>query len=307
MKNSQLLSAQCLFMVDPIGFGFNEETAKSNSFQQRLKHEQSSFIETTARKEFHDFVNTLVKNGVTVETLSGRNDMPDAVFPNNLFSTSVDGTWVDYPMMAQNRQKERQLGVSEFLTSKGYQITKKIDLTHWENKQCYLEGTGSLILHTPSKQAWIASSPRAHRVVAEDWSAQTQYTFHFFDTADKQQLPVYHTNVLLSIGSQWHFVCSEIIKQHNEIEASLEALSSQRIELNMDQVYQFSGNVLEVQNAQNQPFGVISLSGWNALQPQQKRAWEKFVQPLIVEIPMIEKIGGGSARCMMAEIYLPYK
>jgi hypothetical protein len=307
MKNSQLLSPLCVFMVDPIGFGFNEETAGSNAFQNTAHHLAPHELEYTVRNEFHEFVNTLVKNGILVETLPGRKGIPDAIFPNNLFSTMHDGTWIDYPMMAANRQKERELGVHDYLKSKGYLIQKRIDLTHWEKEKRFLEGTGSIIFHKPSQQAWIANSPRAHREVADAWSAETGFDFHFFNTRDKQQQPVYHTNVLLSIGSHWHFICPEMILESQLIRESLENISSFGIELTMEQVYQFSGNVLEVQNAQNQPFGVISSTGWNALNRQQKRAWEQFVQPLIVDIPLIEKIGGGSARCMMAEIYLPYK
>jgi hypothetical protein len=307
MKNTQLLSPLCVFMVDPIGFGFNEETASSNAFQNTASHFPPHELELIVRREFHDFVNTLVKNGIHVETLPGRKGLPDAVFPNNLFSTMNDGTWIDYPMMANNRQKERELGVGDYLITKGFQIQKRIDLTYWEKENRFLEGTGSIILHKPSQQAWIANSPRADRAVAESWSEATGYAFHFFNTRDKQLQPVYHTNVLLSIGSHWHFICSEMILESEPIAESLETISSCSIDLTMEQVYHFSGNVLEVQNGQHQPFGIISSTGWNALSGKQKRAWEQFVQPLIVDIPMIEKIGGGSARCMMAEIYLPYK
>jgi len=307
MKTDSLLSTNHLFMVDPVGFGFNFETAESNAFQQAPSFQEIHEIELLARKEFDSYANLLTKNGMTVHTLIGQNGLPDAVFPNNLFSTHADGTWIQYPMMALNRQSERQLQPAEFLMKKGFEISSTLDLTHWETQNAFLEGTGSLILHPHEKTAWMAISPRAHLNVAQEWSEKTGYQLHSFCTHDQSGKPVYHTNVIMAVGSHWHFICEEMIISYSSIEDSLTKLNSQPISISMEQVYQFCGNVLEVKNEQGTPFGVISKTAWNSLHHHQKRAWEKSVQPLIVDISTIERIGGGSARCMLAEIFLPYK
>ena len=306
-KTTQLLSTNHVLMVDPVGFGYNEETAESNAFQHLPNHHDISQIEYLARKEFEQFAHLLNKNGITVHVLEGKIGLPDAVFPNNLFSTDRHGTWVDYPMMAANRQMERALYPRTFLEEKGFEVHHHLDLTTWESKARFLEGTGSLILQPQQKSAWLALSPRAHLDVAQDWAQQTGYALHTFETSDLTGKSVYHTNVIMSIGTQWHFICPEMIPHFHTIKNSLEELHSTEIQLSAEQVYQFCGNVLEVRNDHHTPFGILSSTAWNALNTQQKRAWEQFVQPLIVDIPTIEKIGGGSARCMLAEIFLPHK
>jgi len=308
MNNStELLSTNHVLMVDPIGFGYNIETAESNAFQHLPNHHDLLQIEHLARKEFEQFANLLTQNGINVHILEGRTGLPDAVFPNNLFSTDRQGKWVDYPMMAKNRQMERTLHPRTYLEQKGFEIQQHIDLTHWESKALFLEGTGSLILQPHLQAAWVALSPRANIEVAKDWAQQTGYALHSFDTRDLTGKSVYHTNVIMSIGTHWHFICADIIPDFHLLKEPLEQLHSNEILLSIEQVYQFCGNVLEVRNQHNTPFGIISSTAWNALNAQQKRAWEQFVQPLIVDIPTIEKIGGGSARCMLAEIFLPHK
>ena len=307
MNNHELLSAQQILMVDPIGFTYNPQTATTNAFQSVPSSVEMEFLEKKAREEFHDFANLLIKEGIQVHVIAGQHGLPDAVFPNNLFSTDPNGTWIDYPMMAPNRQAERLLDPKNFLMNKGFQIEKTIDLTHWEQQHLYLEGTGSLILHTATQQAWIAESARANRAVVQDWALQTGFSFHMFSTKDRKGNPVYHTNVLMSIGTKWHLICPDLIPEFQKWEHTLESLSSHRIEISEDQVHQFAGNVIELKNNANTPFIVISKTGWTSLTAQQKRAMEQFAQPLIVNIETIEKVGGGSARCMIAEIFLSQK
>lgn len=293
-----------ILMTDPIGFCYNVETAVSNAFQKKTTQSESE-SEYNARKEFHQFVNQLTLKGVDVIIAQGKIGIPDAVFPNNVFSTTHDGSFVYYPMANVNRRKERAIGYDQLLIQSQFQINKINDLTHLEVDKNYLEGTGSMIFHHPSKTLFMTNSIRSNVKALEEFCKLHPHNTIVMDAKDASNQSVYHTNVVLSIGDQWMMACLESLSHPEKLRRWSEENNMTIIEIDLNQMNHFGANVLGVEG-KNGPLGVVSATAWNAFSMQQKRAWEKFLEPLIVTIPTIETIGGGSARCMMAEIFLPY-
>lgn len=289
-------------MTDPIGFCYNEETAASNAFQKKTTLSNRE-IENNARKEFHQFVNQLSLKGVDVIIAEGENGIPDAVFPNNVFSTTHDGYFIYYPMANANRRRERQMGYDQILQSQ-FHMKGIQDLTHLEMDMKFLEGTGSMIFHHPSKTLFMSRSIRSNENALEEFCKLHPHQTIVMDAKDASNQSIYHTNVVLSVGNQWMMACLESLSHPEKLRHWSEENNMTIIEIDQNQMNQFGANVLEVAG-KNAPLGVISTTAWNAFSIQQKRAWEKFLEPLIVTIPTIETVGGGSARCMMAEIFLP--
>ncbi len=301
-----------IFMVRPINFCRNEQTAINNFFQQDQENISSEEIQLRAIDEFDLFVNKLILNQVHVEifedTPSGQT--PDSIFPNNWLTMHDDGVILTYPMFAENRRKERRDDIIERLRKKFF-VTQIRTFKLWEDKNLFLEGTGSLILDRPSHIVYAALSDRTSLEVLKDFCDTTGYTpitFNALQTTNEERLPIYHTNVMMSIGEKFAVVCLECIDnpvERSKVDFHLKRTGKEIIEISEDQVNSFSGNILQVRNANGKPIIVMSEAAHSAYNSKQLKAIKKHGSILYSPIPTIEKYGGGGVRCMMAEIFLP--
>lgn len=298
-------------MVRPIRFGFNEETAGSNAFQQRSASDAAA-IQTAQQAvgEFDDYVTLLRQNGIGVDVVQDTPvpATPDSIFPNNCFSTHrnhTEHTLVLYPMAADNRQQERQkLLLHPALHPECF--TRIIDLTHWEKQQKYLEGTGSLVLDREHRVAYACRSPRTHEDVLRDWAKQLGYSYILFDSEDEGGTPVYHTNVIMHVGTHYAVVCLESVKndtQRHHLINSLEQNGKQIVPISFGQMHAFAGNMLELRNYEGEKLLIMSRTAYLSLTEEQKALLEQDVRIIAPDIQSIETAGGGSARCMIAEMY----
>ena len=306
MENIQTTSH--LLMVRPARFAFNEETAGNNAFQQRVGVEEASLLQQEALEEFDAFVSLLREQGVEVTVVQDTPTpfTPDSIFPNNCFSTHHDEsgrTLVLYPMFAPNRRLERERLLPVLAQM---HFDKVVDLTHWEEQGKFLEGTGSLILDREHHMAFACRSPRTHEEVVADWARQMGYDYYLFDSVDEHGMPVYHTNVVMHIGTHIAIVCTESIpddQQRQTLLSLLEANGKQAVSISMAQVIRFAGNMLELRSLQGEPLLVMSSTAKASLTPRQAEILSTDMRLVVPHIPHIETAGGGSARCMMAELF----
>jgi hypothetical protein len=296
-------------MVRPASFGWNPETADSNRFQAPVPGSGAASVAALA--EFDALAAALVAAGVSVHAFADRAEpaCPDAVFPNNWVSLHADGTVVLYPMLAPSRRRERRLDLLIELERRGsYRVERLLDLTHHELYGHFLEGTGSVVFDHVTRTAYACRSPRTHVEVLEDLCAELGYEPVAFDAADATGVPVYHTNVMLSIGTGYALVCAAAVPVQQR-EALLERLqASGRRVLVVDQVQMaaFAGNVLELVGAGGTRVLAGSCRALDSLAPPQREELAACVDRLVtVPVPTIEGLGGGSVRCMLAEIFLP--
>lgn len=301
-----------ILMVRPANFGFNPETA-GNNFYQKEDERSAVEIQKKALKEFDDFVGLLKDQGVDVIVIE---DTPeplktDAIFPNNWFSTHEDGKLITYPMYSPNRRLERRKDLIEQLISMDYQISDLIDLSFFEQDEQYLEGTGSMVMDHGSKTIFACFSERTHPFPLEYVGKLLGYSvvgFHAVQEIDGVKSPIYHTNVMMHIGSDLAVVCLDSIPKASEKQAVQKALTSSGkkvIPITAKQKFNFAGNMLEVSNVGNEKFTVMSQSALASLSVGQVQLIEKYTTIISPTIPTIEKLGGGSARCMIAEVFLP--
>lgn len=301
-----------ILMIRPVAFHKNEETAINNYFQENTTDSNSS-VQALAVKEFDGMVKTLRNNGVNVmvvdDTLYA--ETPDSIFPNNWISFHQNGDIILYPMFAQNRRKERRQEVIDRLRS-DFEVNVIHDLTSWEDHVMFLEGTGSLILDRQNKVAYAAISDRTHKTVInafEEQSGYTTITFVANQTVEDKRLPIYHTNVMMAVGEQFAAICLEAIddpEDRAKVVDSLEATGKEIITLSEAQIHHFAGNMLQVQNRRQEKFVVMSEAAFQCLDQNQKNRLLAHGQLIHSPIPTIEKLGGGSVRCMMAEVFLPH-
>lgn len=305
MKRTQNTSE--ILMISPTCFGFNEEAFKTNSFQNRpLKNEES--INELAKKEFDCFVEALQKLGVKVRVSSDfpNSGTPDSIFPNNWFSTHTDGQLVLYPMAVKNRRKERRSDViDELISEYSYE---KIDLTHFEaGEQAYLEGTGSLVLDREKKVAFAAISPRTDEKVLDEFCELMDYQKVSFKAKGKDQEEIYHTNVMMCIADRYVILGLDTVDEEERafVRGQVNDLGKEIIELTNHQVYEeFAGNMLQLKNEKEESILVMSAKAHAGLSAEQlDRLTVLNDHILAVKIPTIERIGGGSVRCMLAEIF----
>ena len=295
-------------MIRPAQFGSNQQTADSNKFQQRLSAGET--IHDKALQEFNQLQQALSDVGVTVNVIDDtpQPPKPDAVFPNNWVSFHADGTTVLYPMMAVNRRYERRVDVVQQLHQRGYHVHAVIDFALHEAANQFLEGTGSLVLDRVHRMAYACLSPRTDIEVLGEFAQRLDYELVVFNALDAQGQPVYHTNVLMSIGSRFAVICSEAIAAH-ERAAVLHALQStghEVIDITMQQMYSFAGNLLELRNQDGEAVIALSQTALDSLSSMQLKQLKALGGQLVtVAIPTIEKYGGGSVRCMIAEVFLP--
>ena len=299
-------SARSVLLVRPACFGFNAEAAQSNVF---ARQSADSGLQAKAVAEFEGLARRLSDAGVEVLLLGDTAEppRPDAVFPNNWFTTHGDGTLVLYPMATAPRRLERRPeDVREIAGQHGFEVRRVIDLSGHEAEAQFLEGTGSLLLDRCRHRAFASLGPRTHAEVIADFDDQLGYSTFVFDARDPGGRPIYHTNVLLSLGSGFAVLCPGAVapEYRRALLRELEETEREIIELTFAQLRSFGCNVLQLQGAKG-PVIAMSATALAKLQPEQIRRLEKFGDILTAAIPTIEAVGGGSVRCMIAEIHLP--
>ena len=302
-------AARAVLMIRPAGFGSNPETLQSNAFQAAPRDGDAD-LPARAREEFDGLAEALSVAGLTTHVFEGRTDAetPDEVFPNNWVSTHADGTVVLYPMMAESRRRERRPELFEDLDTRfGYRATRVVDLTTHEDRGQYLEGTGSLVLDRTKRIAYAGLSPRTHLDALGDFAQQLDYDVVPFEAVDARGQPIYHTNALMAVGSEFAVICAETIRDDEKRAALLEQLAStgrEVIEIRFEQLEAFAANLLELATPEG-PIIALSSGAWDALDATRRARLERYGQIVTAPIPTIERFGGGSVRCMLAEIHLP--
>ncbi|MEN9929617.1 MAG: hypothetical protein RLZZ231_1538 [Bacteroidota bacterium] len=306
-------TTQSIVMIRPIAFRMNEQTAVNNYYQKVLDNLLPSTVNAKAQAEFDAFVDKLQKVGVEVIVLEDTltPDTPDSIFPNNWISFHENADVTLYPMFAENRRLERREDVLELLEEKGYQIENIVDYTEAEQDGFFLEGTGSIVLDRANGKAYCALSPRADEELfiefCEDFDMHP-VIFEAFQTVEGERKLIYHTNVMMCVGETFAVICSECIDDKKERKMVLDTLKQDGKEVILiteKQVNNFAGNLLEVKGANNQNYVVMSESAYNVLTPKQIEQIEKHAPIIYSNLDTIEACGGGSARCMMAENFLP--
>jgi len=303
-------SARTVLMVRPARFGFNAQTAASNAFQQPLDSPGESELHGLVLAEFEGLATALRRAGVEVLVASDtpQPEKPDAVFPNNWVSFHFDGTVALYPMLAPNRRSERREDILEQVVRAGaFRVARTVDLTHREAEGKFLEGTGSLVLDRAHRVAYASLSPRTDLDVLGEFAQLLDYDLVTFEGRDSAAQPVYHTNVLMAIGSRFAVVCGEAIavpSHRHAVLNRLRAAGHEIVDISPRQMREFAGNLLELSPPGGQVIA-LSTTALDSLDRAQRRTLESHAQLLPVSIPTIERIGGGGVRCMLAEVHLP--
>jgi len=298
-------SAAAVLMVRPACFGFNAQTAASNSFQHAGGEGQA-----TALAEFEGVAHALREAGILVLIAADTPSpvKPDAVFPNNWVSFHGDGTVALYPMLAANRRLERREEIiRQVVREGGFRVSRTVDFTHHESQGKYLEGTGSLVLDRVRRVAFACSSTRTDLDVLGDFAQQLDYDLVTFDALDAEGRPIYHTNVLMAVGSAFAIVCGESMPNASHraaVFAKLRESGHDILDISRSQMHQFAGNALEL-TAPSGRVLVMSSTALGSLSVPQRAQLEAHARIVEVAIPHIETIGGGGVRCMLAEIHLP--
>jgi hypothetical protein len=293
-----------LLMVRPYQFYFNQQTAANNFFQSDIDIENANEL---ALAEFDTMVEQLRAHQIKVNVVQDTKDpsTPDAIFPNNWVSTHHNGTLCLYPMFAENRRAERKSTVINFLHS-NYKIQDVLDLTELEKEGTFLEGTGSMVLDHQNKIAYGCLSERLDKATFTNWCHKMQFKPITFKAVDDKAQPIYHTNVMMCVGNQFVVICLESIPNELEKQILLECFlqtNKEVITISQDQLNHFAGNMLQVFDMHEKPHLIMSEQAHRSLEPAQVKNLEKYNPILPVSIPTIEALGGGSTRCMMAEIY----
>lgn len=296
-----------VLMVRPALFGYNAETATNNSFQKETGVPEA--VAREAKKEFDSYVNLLRDHGVDVWVIqdSKTPHTPDSIFPNNWFSTHITGELVLYPMYAPNRQQERKLPI---LATVGEMegVERIINLSGYERDNCFLEGTGSMVLDRVNRIAYCCVSERTHMKVLEEFCSELDYRGLMFSTTDAAGAPIYHTNVMMCVATDYAVICLECIRDEEErraVEESLTTTGHRIVAITNEQVEHFAGNMLELRSEAGESLLIMSAEARRSLTEEQVALIEQYSTIVAPELSVIEKNGGGSARCMLAEIFLP--
>lgn len=297
--------ASQLLMIRPACFSYNRQTAPNNHFQQRP--EAGENVQEPALKEFDAMVGMLESHGVPPLVIQDtlEPETPDSIFPNNWFSSHADGTMVLYPMYAPNRRAERKESVvKRILEATG--ACRILDLTYWEKEGKFLESTGSMVLDRTSRTAYACLSPRTSPEVLQDFCRKMDYTPVPFHAVDKNGEPIYHTNVMMALGHSFAVLCKEAFTSEADLQAvteSLRAHGKTLVEITREQMEHFAGNMLEVKNDRGEFLLLLSRSAYDALREDQLAELSREDTLLPIPIPHIESVGGGSIRCMLAELF----
>ncbi|WP_026978381.1 citrulline utilization hydrolase CtlX [Flavobacterium tegetincola] len=304
-----------ILMIRPVAFRMNEQTAVNNYYQKVLDGLLPATVNAKAQEEFDTFVEKLRNVGVDVTVVDDTldPDTPDSIFPNNWISFHQNAEVVLYPMFAENRRAERREDILEILEEKGFQIESINDYTEAEEDGFFLEGTGSLLLDRKNQKAYCALSPRADEELfiefCEDYDL-APIIFEAFQTVNGERKLIYHTNVIMTLGETFAVICADCIDDKKERKMVLDNLKEDQKEVILiteDQVNNFAGNMLEVKGTDDKRYLVMSNSAFQSLTKKQITQLEKHAEILSSSLDTIEACGGGSARCMMAEIFLPKK
>jgi len=299
-----------ILMVRPTHFGYNQETASSNKFQKKQDKQDAKDIKQKACDEFDQMVSDLRSKGVQVLVFTDSEDIlkPDAVFPNNWISMHEDGTLITYPMFAPIRRKERSESIIESLI-KDFDVRKRLSLELFESKDLFLEGTGSIIFDHEHKLAYACQSARTSIEVLQKLCLIINYKPILFNAFDASGYPIYHTNVLMALGIDFVVICMDAVEEgsRQRLEEQFKETGKEIIDISFKQMESFAGNMLQVEMENHKPLLVMSKSAYDSLNVDQLKKINAKTEILSVAIPTIEQIGGGSARCMMAEVFLPPK
>ena len=293
-------------MVRPKHFGYNTETAVNNEFQSK-PGEDRSILAGRAVAEFDHMVGILRNEGVHVEVVpdSDRLSSPDAVFPNNWISTHSNGAMITYPMFAENRRAERREDIIEILQKK-FGFTRRYSLEQYESQGIFLEGTGSLVLDRLQEVAYACLGPRTDPTLLDKWCVLTGYDRFIFQAEEPPGSPIYHTNVMMSIGTRFAVVCLESITDSTVRSELVRKLSLERtvIPIERGQMQAFAGNILELRGRKDHPLIVMSSQAFKAYSGDQRDLLSQFGKIIHIPIDTIEYVGGGSTRCMIAELFV---
>ena len=301
-----------VLMIRPVRFRTNEETIVNNYFQKGINITQEE-INRKAQQEFDTLVQKLREVGVHVIQVEDiyEHDTPDSIFPNSWISFHNNGDVAIYPMFAENRRRERREDILDIVEEAGFEIENVFDYTEAENEGIFLEGTGAMVLDRIHRKAYCALSPRASEELFIEFCEDFEYTpviFRAFQKTDGELKPIYHTNVMMALGRTFAIVCLDTIEDKNERKNVLNHLKEDKkeiITISREQVDYYAGNMLEVKGKEHS-YLVMSQTAYQSLTPQQIEAIERHTQILYSDLSTIEICGGGSARCMLAEVFLPH-
>ncbi|SDE58630.1 citrulline utilization hydrolase CtlX [Riemerella columbipharyngis] len=303
-------TADTVLMIEPVAFEFNTQTAENNYFQI---HEELGNTQEKALAEFNRFVEKLRQHGITVITVKDTPNphTPDSIFPNNWISFSQEGNVYLYPMFAPNRRDERRPEIIEAVKNQGYTVKEIFDFSPSEKSGKYLEGTGSMIFDHDNKLAYGSVSIRLDETLFREFCEHIGYTpvvFHSFQNAGEERLPIYHTNVMMCVAEDFVIICLSAIDNEEErkmVINTIKGTNKEIFEISEEQMEHFAGNMLQLRNDKGERFLVMSQSAYNTLSPLQIQKIEKYCSIISADLHTIETNGGGSARCMLAEVFLP--
>lgn len=302
-----------ILMIRPVAFRMNEQTAVNNYYQKVLDNLLPATVNAKAQEEFDTFVEKLKGVGVNVVVVDDtvNPDTPDSIFPNNWISFHESGDVTLYPMFAENRRLERREDILDILEEKGFAIETIVDYTSAEEDNVFLEGTGSLLLDRENGKAYCALSPRADEELMIEFCEDFEMNpviFEAFQTVNGERKHIYHTNVMMCLAETFAVICADCIDDSKERKMVLDCLKADGKEIILiteDQVNNFAGNMLQVRGANDKRYLVMSASAHQSLTKDQIAKIEKHCEILSSSLDTIEACGGGSARCMMAEVFLP--
>ncbi|MEO5777084.1 MAG: arginine deiminase-related protein [Flavobacterium sp.] len=302
-----------ILMIRPVAFRMNEQTTINNHYQKMPEGLSPETVNAKAQKEFDTFVTKLRKVGVNVIVVEDTLEpsTPDSIFPNNWISFHESGDVALYPMFAENRRPERREDILDILEDEGFKINQIVDYTSAEEDDVFLEGTGSVLLDRENGKAYCALSPRADEEVMIEFCEDFELTpviFEAFQTVNGERKLIYHTNVMMCLGDTFAVICADCIDDKKERKMVLDSLRGDDKEIILiteEQVNNFAGNMLEVKGKNDERFVVMSESAYKSLTKKQISQLEAHVEIVHSSLDTIEACGGGSARCMMAEIFLP--
>lgn len=297
-------------MVRPAAFGYNEETAVNNYFQGDLRADAKG-LQQLALQEFDAMVARLREHSINVLVIEDTAvpAKPDAIFPNNWLATSPDGKLSVFPMYAPSRRNEKREDILQLLADK-FEVSAVQDWSEYEAEGRFLEGTGSMVIDHDHKMIYAGVSERTSLSVLEKYAAANGFQAIVFLATDRNGMPVYHTNVVMTLGDTFCVLCEEAIEEEWELIAVRQLLESTghlMIPITREQMHAFAGNMLQVQNDRGEKFIVLSKTAHTALRKEQLQQLEAFGKLIIAEVPTIEHVEGGSVRCMMAEVFLERK
>ncbi len=302
-----------ILMIRPIAFRMNEQTAVNNYYQKVLDGLLPATVNAKAQQEFDDFVKKLRAVGINVIVVDDtiESDTPDSIFPNNWISFHENGDVALYPMFAENRRAERREDILDILEDNGFVINEIMDYTSAEEDGFFLEGTGSVVLDRENGKAYCALSPRADEELFIEFCEDFEYSpilFEAFQTVNGERKLIYHTNVMMSVGDTFAIICADCIDDKKERKMVLDSLRGDEKEVILiteDQMNSFAGNMIEIKAVDDRRYLVMSASAHKSLTKKQVAQIEEHITILSSNLDTIEACGGGSARCMMAEIFLP--